>query len=226
MYALIHNSQLILGPIKYNYRMINSDLEDLEVNAKVSPRDYENVPIQLDENTHLLSAVEIIPSYDGRFSGLGNFEWEIIQENEVPVRVEMTYSINDKSLEQIKEEYKSQVTPIRREKENTVIDVVIGNNTISVSTSRESRLSFISKSLSSSGSYNFKFDNGIWLEVTTTELETIISQIDAKVQEAFDWEYLKLQEIDACISGEEVYAVILREPQEPVEGPNALPTNN
>lgn len=226
MYALIHNSQLILGPIKYNYRMINSDLEDLEVNAKVSPRDYENVPIQLDENTHLLSAVEIIPSYDGRFSGLGNFEWEIIQENEVPVRVEMTYSINDKSLEQIKEEYKSQVTPIRREKENTVIDVVIGNNTISVSTSRESRLSFISKSLSSSGSYNFKFDNGIWLEVTTTELETIISQIDLKVQEAFDWEYLKLQEIDACISGEEVYAVILREPQEPVEGPNALPTNN
>lgn len=226
MYALIHNSQLILGPIKYNSRMINGDLEDLEVNAKVSPRDYENVPIYFDDKTSLVSAVEIIPSYDGRFSGLGNFEWEIIQENEVPVRVEMTYSINDKSLEKIKEEYKSQVAPIRREKENTTIDVVIGNNTISVSTSRQSRLSFISKSVSSSGSYNFKFDNGIWLEVTTTELETIISQIDLKVQEAFDWEYSKLQEIDACVSGEEVYAVILREPQEPVEGPNALPTNN
>lgn len=226
MYALIHNSQLIQGPIKYNYRLINSDLEDLEVDAKVSPQDYENVPIQLDDVTFLLPAVQIIPSYDGRFSGVGNFHWEIIQEDGIPVRVEMTYTINDKSLDQIKAEYKAQVAPIRRERENTIIDVVIGSDVVPVSTSRESRLSFMSKLLSAPGPHNFKFDNGVWLQITTMELESIISQIDIKVQEAFDWEYEKLQEIDLCTTGEEVYSVILREPQEPVETPNALPTNN
>ena len=54
MYALIHNSQLILGPIQYNYRMINGELEELEIEGRVTPRDYENIPIQFDEVTFLI----------------------------------------------------------------------------------------------------------------------------------------------------------------------------
>lgn len=226
MYALIHDYQLILGPIKYNYRLINAELEELEVEDRVTPRDFQNVPIQLDENSHLLSVSQIIPSHDSRFESVGNFQWEIIEENNIPVRVEMTYSINDKSLEQIKEEYKSQVSPIRKEKENTTIDLVVNNIPITVSTSREDRLSYVSKLIASPGPHNFKFKNDVWLEITTTELEYIIQQIDLKVQEAFDWELSKIQEIDACTTGEEVYNVILREPQEEQEYPDALRTND
>lgn len=226
MYALIHDSQLILGPIKYNYRLINSDLEELEIDKKVSPRDYENVPIHFDDKTSLVPAVEIIPQYNARFQGVGNFEWEIIKENDIPVRVEMTYTIGDKSLDQIKAEYKSQVIPIRKEKENTYIDVDLNGVTVSVYTGKEERLSLVSKLVASPGPHNFKFNNDVWMQITTTDLEYLISQIDLKVQEAFDWEYEKLQEIDACLTGEEVYNVILREPQEPVETPNALPANN
>jgi len=226
MYALIHDSQLILGPISYNYRLINAELEELEVESKVKPRDYQNVPIQLDENTHLLSVSQIIPSHDSRFQSVGNFQWEIIEENNVSVRVEMTYPINDKSLDQIKEEYKSQVAPIRREKENTSIDLTINDTEITVSTSRENRLSYVSKLIASPGPHNFKFNNDVWLEISTKELEYIIQQIDLKVQEAFDWELSKIQEIDACTTGEEVYDVVLREPQEEPEYPDALRTNN
>ena len=225
MYALIYDSQLILGPIGYNYRLINAELEELEVEGKVTPRDYENLPLQIDENTYVLSVVQIIPAHDSRYQSLGNFEWEIIKENEIPVRVEMTYPVYDKALETIKYEYKQQVSPIRREKENTIIEVELNGTTISVSTSREDRLAYVSKMIASSGPYNFKFDNNVWLQITSTELEYIISQIDLKVQEAFDWEYQKVQEIDACSTGEEVYNIILREPQI-VEMSNALPTNN
>lgn len=219
MYALIHNSQLILGPMGYNYRMINSELEDLEIEKRVSPRDYENVPISIDENTYVLPAVQIIEPHDSRFRGIGNFNWEIIKENDIPVRVDMTYEVYDKSLEQIKAEYKSQVAPIRREKENTIVEVVINETPISVSTSREDRLSFVSKLVASPGPHTFKFNNDVWMQITTAELEYIISQIDSKVQEAFDWEYSKIQEIDACTTGEEVYSVVLRES-------NVIPTNN
>ena len=210
MYALIHNSQLILGPIKYNYRLINSELEELEVERRVSPRDYENVPISLDNSTHLVLANQIIPNYDSRFQSVGNFEWEIITENNIPIRVDMTYEIGDKTLEQIKEEYKSQVAPIRREKENTYIEVVVNGNTVTVSTSREERNLIVNKIISLEGTCNYKFANDTWLEVVKTDLENILSQIDTKIQEAFDWEYSKIQEIDTCTTGEEVYQVVLR----------------
>jgi len=221
MYALIHNSQLILGPIQWNYRLINGELEDLEVDARVSPRDYENVPFTFDENTYLIPAVQNIEQYDGRFQSVGNFDWEIIQENDVPVRVEMTYTISNKTLDQIKQEYKSQLPDIRRQKETQIIDVTLGETTVQVSTSREERVSFVSKLVSSPGPHNFKFENDVWLQITTTELEYVISQIDAKVQEAFDWEYSKVQEIDACETGEDVYNVVIVEPVEEVL-PDAL----
>ena len=226
MYALIHDNQLILGPIQYNYRMINSELEDLELEQRVSSRDYENVPIHFDDKTSLIPAVQDIPSHDSRFQAIGNFEWEIIREDDVPVRVQMTHPVIDKTLDQIKAEYKSQVAPIRREKENTIIELEIADTTVTVSTSRDERLSYVSKLVSSPGPHNFKFGENVWLQITTAELEYIIQQIDLKVQEAFDWELSKIQEINACETGEEVYDVILREPQEePVEeDPNALPT--
>lgn len=221
MYALIHNSQLILGPIQYNYRMINGELEELEIDARVTPRDYENIPIQFDDLTFLIPVVQITPEHDTRFQSVGNFAWEIIQENDIPVRVEMTYPISNKTLEQIKEEYKTRLPDIRKQKETQIIDVTINDTIVQVSTAREERVSFVSKLVSSPGPHNFKFENNVWLQITTTELEYVISQIDAKVQEAFDWEYTKVQEIDACETGEDVYNVVIVEPVEEVI-PDAL----
>lgn len=228
MYALIHDSQLILGPIQWNYRLINSELEDLEIDYKVSPRSYENVPIaaDVDTKTYILPAVLSIPDYDARFQGVGNFDWIIVEENNIPVRVEFNYSIGDKTLDQIKVEYKSQVAPIRREKENTQITLTINNTEVTVSTSREQRISFVSKLSSAPGPYLFKFNDNLWLDITSTDLQNIINQIDIKVQEAFDWEYQKIQEIDACTTGEEVYNVVLNESPVIENNPNAIPTNN
>ena len=211
MYALIHNSQLILGPIQYNYRMINGELEELEIDARVTPRDYENIPIRFDDFTFLVPVVQTIPEHDGRFQSVGNFTWEIIRESDNPARVEMTYPISNKTLEQIKEEYKTRLPDIRKQKETQIIDVTINDTIVQVSTAREERVSFVSKLVSSPGPHNFKFENNVWLQITTTELEYVISQIDAKVQEAFDWEYTKVQEIDACETGEDVYNVVLIE---------------
>lgn len=222
MYAFIHDSQLIWGPIGFNYRLFNSELEELELVNRVLPKDYENVPIYFDEKTCLLPAVQNIPQHDERFQESGNFEWEIIKENNIPVRVEFRYPIIDKSLEKIKYEYKQQVAPIRKEKENVFIDIDLNGTIVNISTRIEERLSLVSKLMASPGPHQFKFNNDVWKEITTTELEYIISQIDTKVQEAFDWEYAKIQEIDACTTGEEVYNVVLRE----VENSDALSTNN
>ena len=214
--ALIHNNSLILGPMGYNVRMINSELEELEVEETITPSSYTDLPIHFSDGlTHLLPLEKDVPAHDPKYHNVGNFSWEIIQEDDVPTKVLLTYPITDKTLEEVKELRKQEVSPYRREKENTTITVLINNTEVEVSTSREERILLASKLAASPGPHNFKFSN-TWLEITTEELKYILSEIDIKVQEAFDWELAKLQEIDACETIDEVYDVVIREQPEPL----------
>ena len=202
MYALINGQELRLGPIAFNYRMINEELEELEVDFRVTSNDHQSVPLSITEDIKILPARIEIPEHDSRFQSIFQSSHEITD-----TEVVFYYTVSDKPLEQIKDEYKSGVKPARKNKENTTTTVTVKDTEITVSTSRESRLELMSKLLGNEGPYNFKFDNGVWLEITKADLEYVISQIDAKVQEAFDWELAKLAEIDACEDGEAVYAV-------------------
>jgi hypothetical protein len=209
--ALIHNNSLILGPIGYNVRMINSELEELGVEETIAPSSYTNLPIHFSDGlTHLLPLEKQVSSHDPKYHNVGNFSWEIIEENDVPTKVLLTYSITDKTLEEVKALCKQEVTPYRKEKENTTITLTINDTTVEVSTSREERVLLASKLSAAPGPHNFKFKN-TWLEITTEELQYILNQVDVKVQEAFDWELAKLQEIDACETIDEVYDVVVRE---------------
>jgi hypothetical protein len=216
--ALIHNNSLELGPMGFNVRYINSELEDLEVEERISPQSYTNIPIHFSDGlTHLLPIEKVVPENDPKYHNIGNFGWEIIKENDIPVKVLLTYPIADKTLEEVKNIRKQEVSPVRREKENTIITLTINGTEVEVSTSREERLLLASKLAASPGPHNFKFKN-TWLEITTAELQYILNQIDIKVQEAFDWELAKLQEIDSCNTIDDVYAVVIREQlQMPVE---------
>lgn len=216
--ALINNNSLILGPMGFNVRYINSELEDLEVEERISPQSYTDLPIHFsDGETHLLPLEKVVPEHDPQYHNVGNFTWEIIKENDIPTKVVLNYPIIDKTLEEVKFNRTQEVAPYRREKENTIITVDLNGTLVEVSTSREERLLLASKLAATPGPHNFKFSN-TWLEITTEQLQTIVSAIDVKVQEAFDWELAKLQEIDACVTIDDVYSVVIREqPQEPVE---------
>ena len=195
----------------FNVRYINSELEDLEVEERISPQSYTDLPIHFSDNeTHLVLIEKVVPENDTKYHNIGNFTWEITKENDVPVKVLLTYPIIDKTLEEVKELRKQEVSPYRREKENTTISVNLNGTSVEVSTSREERLLLASKLSAAPGPHNFKFKN-TWLEITTEQLQTIVSEIDVKVQEAFDWELSKLQEIDACETIDSVYGVVIRE---------------
>ena len=211
MYALVNGQELLLGPISFNYRMINSVLEEeLEVDFRVTSQDYLNVPITFTEDIKILPARIEIPEHDSRFQTVSQTSHEITD-----TEVVFYYGVSDKPLEQIKTEYKAAVAPERWNKENTTVTVTINGNEITVSTSRDNRLSIVSKLLSGDGPYNFKFNDGVWEEISKTDLQTILTAIDTVVQAAFDWELAKLAEIDACEDGEAVYAVVIVPPVVP-----------
>jgi len=211
MYALINGQELLLGPISFNYRMINSVLEEeLEVDFRVTSQDYQSVPLSFTEDIKILPARNEVPDHDPRFQSVSQTSHTITD-----TEVVFVYTVADKSLEQIKTEYKVTVAPERWNKENTTVTVTINDNEITVSTSRDNRLSIVSKLLSSDGPYNFKFNDGEWVEILKTDLVTILNAIDNVVQAAFDWEFAKLAEIDACVDGEAVYAVVIVPPVVP-----------
>lgn len=215
--ALIHNNSLELGPMGFNVKYINADLEDLEVEERISPQSYTDLPIHFSDGlTHLLPIEKVVPEHDPKYHNIGNLAWEIIEEDGTPVKVVFAYPIVDKTLEEVKIIRKQEVSPYRREKENTTITLDINGNSVQVSTSREERVLLASKLSAAPTSCNYKFLSG-WLEVTTENLQYIISEIDKVVQEAFDWELAKLQEIDACETIDEVYDVIVRELPEEIQ---------
>lgn len=217
MYALINGQELLLGPIAFNYRMINSVLEEeLEVDFRLNSNDYQSVPISFTEDIKILPARNEIPEYDSRFQSISQTSHTITD-----TEVVFVYTVTDKSLEQIKEEYKAGVAPERWNKENTTVTIAINGKEITVSTSRDNRLSLVSKVVSDGGVHNYKFNDGEWVEILKTDLVIILNAIDNVVQAAFDWEFAKLAEIDACESGEAVYAVVIVPPVEPPVIPNA-----
>ena len=218
MYALVNGQELLLGPIGFNVRMINSELEELELpeRFRVSSSDYQNVPLSITDEVKILPARNQSPEFDPKYEYLYGPVHEI-KEDEVV----FNYWKADRTLEDIKEVYKLQVKPERRRRENTTIKVTVNDTEVTVSTDRENRLALTSKVVSGDGPFNFKFANGMWIEVTKADLQTIIAAIDAKVQEAYDWELAKLQEIDACETKEVVYEVEITPPVSNPVTPNA-----
>lgn len=208
MYALIHENRLILGPMNFNIRYFNSELEDLGINYRVSSNTPSQVPFHINDETHILPVREEVPDHDPRFFKTLSFSWEIIKdESNIPIEMLLTHTITEKTLDEVKNEIKQRIKPIRQNKENVMIEVDIDGTKVNVSTSRESRLEYVSKLISSSGIHNFKFANDIWLQINKTNLEYIISQIDAHVQSQYDWELSKINEIDSCTTPEQVYSV-------------------
>jgi len=133
--ALIHNNSLELGPMGFNVRMINSELEELEVEETITPSSYTDLPIHFSDNqTHLVLIEKDVPPHDAKYHNIGNFTWEIIKEDDTPVKVLLTYPIIDKTLEEVKELRKQEVSPYRREKENATIAVSVNDTAVEVST--------------------------------------------------------------------------------------------
>jgi hypothetical protein len=218
MYALVNGQELLLGPIGFNVRMINSELEDLELpeRYRVSTSDYQNVPLSITNEVKILPARDQAPSFDPKYEYLYGPVHEI-KEDEVV----FNYWKADRTLEEIKAQYKLQIKPERQRRENTKITLTVNNTEVTVSTDKENRLALTSKIVSGEGPFNFKFGGGVWVEVTKEDLQTIISAIDAKVQESYDWEFTKLQEIDACETAKDVYEVEITPPVTNPINPNA-----
>ena len=205
MYAIVHNNFVILTQPNWNTRMFTNILaEECNVERRILLADEQNVPIILNENTKILKVGVTTPEYNPKIEWLDGPIFDI-QEN----IVNATYAVKPLDLTIAKGNLIDKLPALRYEKEKKSIDIKIQDLNINISTDRETRAIFTNKLLAiGENTINFKFKEG-WLNLTKTDLEYIIQQIDFAVQEAFDWELSKTNEINSCKTLEEINNIVL-----------------
>jgi hypothetical protein len=209
MYVLIHKNRVVVGPMLWNRAMFAVGLERLGINGVVLSRLEPTTPMTIDENTRIAYSRYEYPEYNTKTQYLHGPFWNFSEDIAVG-----TFEIKEKSVDIIKSELKQAVSNERYTLEVAGAKVTFNDTEYSVSTERTARDIFVQKyvSLGDSDTVNWKFPEG-FVTLSKTQLGQVIQAINTKVQEAFDWEYSKHQEIDAATTAEQLNDIVLTQQQ-------------
>lgn len=152
----------------------------------------------------VLSYTENLPPHNPKTQWLFGPNYDI-QEN----LVVGNYEIKPLNLDIAKSYLLDKLPAARYEKENKQINVFLQGLKLAINTDRDTRAIYANKLLGmGENTINWKFNEG-WLSVNKADLEYIIQQIDFAVQEAFDWELSKMNEIKVCKTLEDIDKIVI-----------------
>lgn len=221
MYAIVHNNFVICTQPVWNSRMFTSILqEDCGIDKRISLSDENLVPLVINENTRIVKVLDQKPEYNPKIEWLDGPNFVVLD-----YFVATNYYVKPLDLNIAKANLINQLPALRYEREKRTVEINLQNLKITLPTDRETRTIFTNKLLAIGGnSINFKFPEG-WLNLSKSDLEFIVQQIDLAVQEAFDWELSKMNEINACKNLEDIKKIeLVKQPKIFVAEPN--PQNN
>lgn len=207
MFVIVYQNSVILGPMRWNkFRFQNEIREELEIEVDLPSKNDNNQPILIDQNLRILPVVGTPdPSFNPRTQFLNGPFWTFTD-----TEATSAYVPEYKSIDAVKNQMKSEVAAERYKKEISGVKVTIQNNEVTVETDRETRNVFVQKFtlMSDNETVNWKFPE-TWLTLTKSELGQIVSSGAQHIQDQFDWEMLKTQEIESCSTLPELDAVII-----------------
>lgn len=207
MYVLIHRDRVVVGPMLWNRAMFSAGLERLGINIPLS-RTEPSTPLVLDDHTRIAYSRYEYPAFNPKTQFPHGPFWNLNEDVAVG-----TFEVQDKTIDQIKLELKQVLASERYSKEVSGTTVTINDVQYRISTERFSRDTFIQKyvAMGDSDTVSWKFSEG-FVTLTKAQLGSIIQAINTKVQEAFDWELTKLQEIDSATTAQELDAIVIITP--------------
>lgn len=205
-YTILNNDQIVAGPIgDWNKKYLEEQLSNLNVS-------YSLPEFPITENLDIDSSVKLVlttfaeyPVVDPLFETLVGPEYSFVNGYHVGA-----YGTQDLPLETAKQNLKDYVSNLRWESENTPITKDINGKTITIDTSRESRMNYSTSLFSADESYtaNWKF-NDEFFNINKSDLQLIVNEVISHVQANFDWEADKFTEIDSKTTIQELKTIIL-----------------
>lgn len=202
-YILTENKTVLLGPLSWKPRFLQSELDDLEVDYKISPIEgYTKINDDL-EIFPITSA--FAPDHDSYFESLSGPYYTFTD-----TEASQTYTKIDLDIQSIKYNLKSIVTDYRYKIENAGTKITIQDLKVTIDTARGNRDIFVQKFLlmNDTDIVEWKFPEG-WLTLSKVELGSVVAAGNDWIQNAFGAEKLKHDEIDACNTIEELKLVVI-----------------
>jgi hypothetical protein len=213
MYVLIHKNRVIVGPMLWNRAMFSVNLERLGKFSTTLPRSEPETPFVIDEDTKIAYATFQYPEFNSRTQYLDGPFWDLS-----PDVVIGSYQVQDKNIDLIKIELKQILSNERYVKEVSGTTITINDVEYFVSTERSARDAITQKyiGMGDSDTINWKFPQG-FVSLTKSQVGQILQAINTKVQEAFDWELTKTQEIESATTLQELNDIVIVTPSMPSE---------
>lgn len=211
MYVLVHKERVLVGPRDWNRPMFEGALNKLKIQTLLPRRDPQELPIEIDTDTYITNAAIVIPPHNERIETYHGPYWNFENKN-LSVG---TYEIKYKTLGSIRELLRNEAAAERYRREVAGTKTTIQDLEVTLDTSRDGRNVFLQKYtlMGENDTVNWKFPEG-WLTLTKSELGAAVTAGAAHIQDAFDWEKAKIEEIEAAETVEELDAIVIVESQE------------
>ena len=205
MYALLDKNNIKVGPRQYAVAFFRDYLKSQLVEYSL-PFDYSGTDaIIINDDIKIVKVADpVLPAHNSTIEQLAGPFWNV---NNDPITG--YYDVADRDIVAVKNELSAKVADSRYTKEVAGCPVTIQATAVSVSTDRNDRNIWIqAASVMGDGvARKFKFNGGIWLDLTMADIQTIIGTIATHVQTAFEWEASKLAEIQNATTKEELAAI-------------------
>jgi hypothetical protein len=205
-YVLVQNKQtILLGPIFWRHRFIQSELDELEVDYTVSPTD-PNGYVKINDELEIYPVTGLdIPAHDPIYEQLSGPFWTF--ENNV---ANGTYGVTSIELTAVKNTLKAQAAAERYKKEIAGTKVTIQGTEVSVATDRDARNVYAHKllTLGDNDIAQWKFPES-WLTLSKQELAGVLNSINAHVQQQYDWENTVITQIENSETVEQLKQVTI-----------------
>lgn len=196
MFVIVHDNNVIFGP--KNWNKLNFEeviLEDCEVECSLETRNNDNLPIVINDGVKILPVVGLPqPEFNPKIQRLEGPYWNFFDD-----RAEMYFTVGDIAVDAVKNFMKSWVANERYNSETGSFEHTIGDQTITVGTSREQRNTYVQTyvMMDDTETINWKTNVG-WIKINKSDMFGIIQAVKAHVQNCFDWENTKHDEIESA----------------------------
>ena len=208
MFIIIHDNQVVLGPMRWNRFRFENFLEEEHEISTTLPDKNENSPVIVSDICKILPiAGSPNPDYNPRIEMLQGPFWDITDE-----LATSSYQVASMPVDAVKNQLKALTSAERNSREAKWITQTIQGQSISIDTSKENRNSLVQKlvAIAESDIVNWKF-GAVFLTLTYNEIKDLISALDAHIQTQFDWQLNKIAEIEACETLSELDAIVIQE---------------
>lgn len=206
MFVLLENNQIVSGPNHWNKRKLQSILlDDYEIEYELPLANDANQFFEINSELRILPVIgETVPAFNPKIEQLAGPFVEVSENS-----VTLSYQKSDKDITSVKNELKNIIADNRWKLEVNGIAVNVQGQDIKLSTARGERDIFLQALQLGHTDQQWKFGD-IWLTLSLSDLQTIVTTIVSHVQMAFNWESEKIAEIDSATTLPVLDSIVLK----------------